>query len=44
MDPLPNWSDVSAFIQEAIQEGLTGQKTPEEAMKAAVAAIKPLLP
>jgi multiple sugar transport system substrate-binding protein len=42
--PLPNWSDVSAFIQEAIQEGLTGQKSPADAMKAAAAAIDPLLP
>jgi multiple sugar transport system substrate-binding protein len=42
--PLPNWSDVSAFIQEAIQEALTGQKTPEQAMKDAAAQIDPLLP
>jgi multiple sugar transport system substrate-binding protein len=42
--PLPNWSDVSAYIQEAIQEGLTGQKSPADAMKAAAAVIDPLLP
>ncbi len=42
--PLPNWSDVSAFIQEAMQEGMTGQKSPADAMKAAAAAIDPLLP
>jgi multiple sugar transport system substrate-binding protein len=42
--PLPNWSDVSAFIQEAIQEALSGQKTPEQAMKDAAAQIDPLLP
>jgi multiple sugar transport system substrate-binding protein len=42
--PLPNWSDVSAFIQEAIQEALTGQKTPDQAMKDAAAQIDPLLP
>jgi multiple sugar transport system substrate-binding protein len=42
--PLPNWSDVSAFIQEAMQEALSGQKTPEQAMKDAAAQIDPLLP
>jgi multiple sugar transport system substrate-binding protein len=42
--PLPNWSDVSAFVQEAIQEALSGQKSPEQAMKDAAAQIKPLLP
>jgi len=42
--PLPIGSDVSAFIQEAIQEALTGQKTPEQAMKDAAAQIDPLLP
>jgi multiple sugar transport system substrate-binding protein len=42
--PLPNWSEVSAFIQEAIQESLTGQKTPEQAMKDAAAQVDPLLP
>jgi len=42
--PLPNWSDVSAFIQEAMQEALTGQKTPDQAMKDAAAQIDPLLP
>ena len=42
--PLPNWSDISAFIQEAMQEALTGQKTPDQAMKDAAASIDPLLP
>jgi multiple sugar transport system substrate-binding protein len=42
--PLANWSDVSAFIQEAIQEALSGQKTPDQAMKDAAAQIDPLLP
>ena len=42
--PLANWSEVSAFVQTAMQESLSGQKTPEQAMKDAAAAIKPLLP
>ena len=42
--PLPNWSDVSAFVQTAIQEALSGQTSPEQAMKDAAAQIKPLLP
>ena len=42
--PLPNWSDVSAFVQQAMQEALSGQKSPEQAMKDAAAQIKPLLP
>jgi multiple sugar transport system substrate-binding protein len=42
--PLPNWSDVSAAIQQAMQEGMTGQKTPADAMKAAAATIDPILP
>ena len=42
--PLANWSDVSAFVQEAIQEALSGQKTPDQAMKDAAAQIDPLLP
>lgn len=41
--PLPNWSDVSAVIQEAMQGALSGQATPEQAMKDAAAKIKPLL-
>ncbi len=41
--PLANWSEVSAFVQTAIQESLSGQKSPEQAMKDAGAAIKPLL-
>jgi multiple sugar transport system substrate-binding protein len=42
--PLPNWSDVSAFIQQAMQEALSGQKSPEQAMKDAAAQIAPILP
>ncbi len=42
--PLANWSDVSAVVQDALQEALSGQKTPEQAMKDAAAKIKPLLP
>jgi len=42
--PLANWSDVSAPIQDAIQEALSGQKTPEQAMKDAAAKVNPLLP
>ena len=42
--PLANWSDVSAFVQEAMQEALSGQKTPEQAMKDAAAQIDPILP
>jgi multiple sugar transport system substrate-binding protein len=41
--PLPNWSDVSAVIQEAMQEALSGQKSPEQAMKDAAAKMAPLL-
>lgn len=41
--PLPNWSDASAVIQEAIQEALSGQKTPDQAMKDAAVAMKPIL-
>jgi multiple sugar transport system substrate-binding protein len=42
--PLPNWSDVSAFVQQAIQEALSGQKTPEQAMQDAAAQVNPILP
>jgi multiple sugar transport system substrate-binding protein len=41
--PLPNWSDASAVVQTALQEALSGQKTPEQAMKDAAVAIKPIL-
>jgi multiple sugar transport system substrate-binding protein len=41
--PLPNWSDASAVIQDAIQEALSGQKTPEQAMKDAAVKMKPIL-
>ena len=42
--PLANWSDVSAVVQTAMQEALSGQKSPEQAMKDAAAQIKTLLP
>ena len=42
--PLANWSDVSAFVQGAMQEALSGQKTPEQAMKDAAKQIAPILP
>jgi multiple sugar transport system substrate-binding protein len=42
--PLANWSDASAVVQGAMQEALSGQKTPEQAMKDAAVQIKPLLP
>jgi multiple sugar transport system substrate-binding protein len=41
--PLANWSEVSAVIQEAMQEALSGQKTPEQAMQDAAVKMKPLL-
>ncbi len=31
--PLPNWSEASAVIQDALQAALSGQKTPEQAMQ-----------
>ncbi len=42
--PLANWSEVSAFVQEAMQEALSGQKSPEQAMQDAAAQIGPMLP
>ncbi len=41
--PLPKWSDASAVVQEALQEGLSGQKTPEQAMQDAAVKMKPIL-
>jgi multiple sugar transport system substrate-binding protein len=41
--PLPNWSDASAVVQDAIQEALSGQKTSEQAMKDAAVRMKPIL-
>jgi multiple sugar transport system substrate-binding protein len=41
--PLPNWSDASAIIWEAMQEGLSGQKTPEQAMQDAAERMKAVL-
>jgi multiple sugar transport system substrate-binding protein len=42
--PLPNWSAVSEIIQMAMQEALSGQKTPEQAMRDAAAKMKLVLP
>lgn|SRR5579859_3013532 len=41
--PLPNWSDASAVIQDALQAALSGQKTPEQAMQDAAAKMKTVL-
>jgi multiple sugar transport system substrate-binding protein len=41
--PLPNWSDASAVVQDAIQEALSGQKSPDLAMKDAAARMAPIL-
>jgi multiple sugar transport system substrate-binding protein len=42
--PLANWSVVSEIIQVAMQEALSGQKTPEQAMKDAAVKMKLVLP
>jgi len=42
--PLPNWTDVSAVIQDAIQAALSGQATPEQAMQDAASQLTSLLP
>jgi len=41
--PHPKWPDISAAIQVALQEALTGQATPEEALKKAAETIRSLL-
>jgi multiple sugar transport system substrate-binding protein len=41
--PLANWSDASVVVQDAMQEALSGQKTPEQALKDAAVKIKPIL-
>ncbi|GIV74805.1 MULTISPECIES: ABC transporter substrate-binding protein [Caldilinea] len=41
--PHPKWPDISAAIQVALQEALTGQATPEEALKKAAETIQSLL-
>ena len=41
--PLPNWSEASAVIQDALQAALSGQKTPEEAMKDAASQMSSIL-
>jgi multiple sugar transport system substrate-binding protein len=41
--PLPNWSDASAVIQQAMQEALSGQKSADQAMQDAAVKMKPIL-
>ena len=41
--PLPNWSDASAVIQQAMQEALSGQKTADQAMKDGAVKMKTVL-
>jgi len=41
--PLPNWSDASLVVQDALQETLSGQKSPEQALKDAAVKMKPVL-
>ncbi len=41
--PLANWSVVSEIIQVAMQEALSGQKTPEQAMQDAAVKMKLIL-
>jgi multiple sugar transport system substrate-binding protein len=42
--PLANWSVVSEIIQVAMQEALSGQKSPEQAMRDAAAKMRLVLP
>jgi multiple sugar transport system substrate-binding protein len=42
--PLPNWSEASAVIQDALQAALSGQKTPEQAMQDAASQMASILP
>jgi multiple sugar transport system substrate-binding protein len=41
--PHPRWPEISRPIQLAIQEALTGSKTPQQALDDAAAAIAPIL-
>jgi multiple sugar transport system substrate-binding protein len=41
--PHPRWPEISRPIQLAIQEALTGGKTPQQALDDAAAAIAPIL-
>jgi multiple sugar transport system substrate-binding protein len=41
--PLPNWSDASAVIQQAMQEAISGQKSADQAMQDAAVKMKPIL-
>jgi multiple sugar transport system substrate-binding protein len=41
--PHPQWPDISRPIQVAIQQALTGAKTPAEALKEAAAKVQPIL-
>jgi multiple sugar transport system substrate-binding protein len=42
--PLPNWSEASAVIQDALQAALSGQKSPEQAMQDAASQMASILP
>ena len=41
--PLPNWSEASALIQDALQAALSGQKSPEQAMQDAASQMSSIL-
>jgi multiple sugar transport system substrate-binding protein len=41
--PLANWSDASAVVQDALQAALSGQKTPDQAMKDAATKMTTIL-
>ena len=41
--PHPQWPDVSRPIQTALQQAITGEKSPAEALKEAAAKIEPIL-
>ena len=43
LEDVPNWSDASAVIQEALQASLSGQMPPDEAMQQAAAQMKTVL-
>ena len=43
LGPHPQWPEISAPIQRAIQEALTGTKSPADAMAGAHAQIRPIL-
>lgn len=41
--PHPRWPDLSRPVQQAIQQALAGQATPEAALRTAAAAVRPIL-